>query len=73
MNVDDATVIIAPEKLMFRVNEACRALGIGRSSFYGEVSAGRLITIRAAGRTLVHRRDLEAYCEARRAESLTLH
>jgi hypothetical protein len=25
--------------------------------------------MRAAGRKLVHRQDLEAYCEARRAES----
>lgn len=59
-------------KLLFRVDEACAALGIGRTSFYQEAKAGKLTTMRAAGRKVVHQRDLEAYCEARRAESLAV-
>jgi len=58
-----------PQKLLFRVDEACVALGIGRTSFYQEERAGRLRTIRAAGRKLVYWRDLESYCEDRRAEA----
>jgi excisionase family DNA binding protein len=65
-----STIMPVTQKLLFRVNEACAALGIGRTSFYEEVNAGRLILMRAAGRKLVHRKDLEAYCEARRAESV---
>lgn len=71
MTIDDAKPMITREKLLFKVNEACHALGIGRSSFYEEQKAGRLIITRAAGRTLVHRRDLNDYAEARRAESIS--
>jgi|GEM_PF-1877168 len=69
---EDNSAISLPSKLLFRVNEACAALGIGRTSFYEEEKSGRLITMRAAGRKLVHWQDLQAYCEARRAEALAV-
>lgn len=59
----------APAKLLFRIDEACAALGIGRTKLYEEQNAGRLILTRVAGRTLVHWRDLHAYADARRAEA----
>jgi hypothetical protein len=69
------TFTAKPPKFLYRVNEACSALGIGRTSFYEEVRAKRLILTAAAGRKLVHWTDLENYAEARRAESVsaTMH
>jgi excisionase family DNA binding protein len=46
-------------KLAYRVDEACHALGIGRTSFYELVKSGELKVIRIAGRTLVPRSELE--------------
>lgn len=49
---------------MISINEACQQLGIGRSTFYREVAAGRL-TIRKAGcRSLIRQSDLDAWMEA---------
>jgi predicted DNA-binding transcriptional regulator AlpA len=56
-------------KLLLSINETCRVLSLGRTSIYREISCGRLIAPKAAGRTLVHLIDLQAYAEARRAES----
>jgi hypothetical protein len=60
----------APINLLFRIGEVCEALGIGRTKPYEEHAAGRLLTVRAAGRTLVHWVDLAAYADARRAEAV---
>lgn len=46
-------------KLAYRVNEACAALGIGRTSLYELVKTGELKVIKIAGRTLVPRTELE--------------
>ena len=46
-------------KLAYRVDEACDALGIGRTSLYGLVKSGELKLIRIAGRSLVPRSELE--------------
>jgi hypothetical protein len=70
MEVESQTNSSGPAKLLYRVDEACEALGIGRTSFYEEEKAERLTTMWAAGRKVVHWKDLEAYCEARRAEAL---
>ena len=65
LNIDGA----APAKLLFRVNEACSVLGLGRTSLYKEIAAGRLRVVRAAGRTLLARRDLDEYVETLRADA----
>lgn len=46
-------------KLAFRVDEACHALGIGRTSLYELVKTGELKLIKIAGRTLVPRSEIE--------------
>ncbi len=43
----------------YRINDACRLLGICRTSAYGMVHRGELKLIRIAGRTLVPRSELE--------------
>ena len=46
-------------KMAYRVDEACDALGIGRTSLYELAKSGQLKIIRIAGRTLVPRSELE--------------
>lgn len=48
-----------PEKLVYRVREACVALGLGKTSFYKLVRDGQLRLIKIAGRSLVERSELE--------------
>lgn len=61
--------IAQPPKLLFRVDEACEALGIGKTSLYEEVRAKRLTLTAAAGRKVIHWEDLKAYADARRSEA----
>ena len=51
--------LAASGKLAYRVDEACHALGIGRTSLYELVKSGELKLIKVAGRTLVPRSELE--------------
>lgn len=51
--------LAAAGKLAYRVDEACHALGIGRTSLYELVKTGELKLIKVAGRTLVPRSELE--------------
>lgn len=48
-----------PEKLTYRVADACAALGISRTSLYALAKSGELKLIKIAGRTLVPRCELE--------------
>ena len=57
---------MSPQKLAFTVAEFCAATGIGRTSVYEEIAAGRLKTILAAGRRLITRADAERWLEAHR-------
>jgi hypothetical protein len=41
------------ERLAFRVADACRAIGIGRTSLYRLASERKLRLVKIAGRTLV--------------------
>ena len=50
---------LVASKLAYRVDEACDALGIGRTSLYELAKNGELKFIRIAGRTLVPRSELE--------------
>ena len=52
-------ILPAVGKLAYRVDEACHALGIGRTSLYEMVKSGELKLIKVAGRTLVPRSELE--------------
>lgn len=45
-------------RINWRVNDFCRAHGIGRSTFYGEVKAGALKVFKLGSSTLVA--DVEA-------------
>jgi len=60
----DADHSIFTQKAAFTVNEFCVRFGICRSLFYAEVRAGRLKTRKAGRRTLVLRRDADAWAEA---------
>lgn len=55
----NATNLSAPPKFAYRVDEACHALGIGRTSLYELVKSGELKLIKIAGRTLVPHSELE--------------
>jgi excisionase family DNA binding protein len=48
-------------KLAYSINEACAATGIGRTSLYELIAKGQLKALKAAGRRLILRTDLEAY------------
>lgn len=37
-------------------------LGVGRSSIYREIAAGRLRTCKLGSRTLIHKTDFDDYC-----------
>ena len=54
-------------KLAFRINEACRALGIGRTSVYDMAKKGQIKLIKIAGRTLVPRSEIERLTTVDRA------
>jgi excisionase family DNA binding protein len=49
----------ATGKLAFRIDEACHALGIGRTSLYELAKTGEIKLIKIAGRTLVPRSEIE--------------
>lgn len=59
--MDAQTLPPANYKLAYRIDEAVRASGLGRTTLYAEIKAGRLKAVKAAGRRLIMREDLEAY------------
>ncbi len=54
------------EKLAYTVREACAATGLGRSTLYEEVRAGRLIARKRGSKTVILEADLAAYLAALR-------
>ena len=52
------------EPLAYRVEDACRVIGIGRTSLYALIGAGTLTPIRVAGRTLIPADQLRALINA---------
>ncbi len=50
-------------KLSFNVNEACRAIGVGRTKVYDLINRGELETFRLDGRTLIRADDLAAFID----------
>ena len=45
--------------LSYRVNDFCKAVGIGRTSVYALIKDGRLRAVRIAGRTLIPASEAE--------------
>ena len=56
-------------RLAHPIPEACDLLSLGRTKFYEEVKAGRLLIMKAGGKTLVPHSALEEYIEQRIAEA----
>ena len=55
------------EQLLYSVDEAAKALGLGRSKFYGLVSSGEIETVRIGRRRLVRAESVRALANAGRA------
>lgn len=53
--------------LAHRIPDACQRIGLGRSSLYELIKAGRLQTVRIAGRTLVPEAELQRLIAEARA------
>ena len=59
---DDQKIDIPVEaKLGFPILEAAAVAGVGRSTIYEEIKAGRLIARKARGRTIILPEDLRAW------------
>lgn len=50
-------------KLLVGIAEAARMMGLGRSSLYNEIGAGRLKVRKAGKRSLIAVADIEAWCQ----------
>ncbi|WP_299809723.1 helix-turn-helix domain-containing protein [uncultured Roseibium sp.] len=49
------------EKLAFQIVEAAKIVGVSRSKLYDEIQQGRLKTRKVGQRTLILKRDLQAW------------
>lgn len=58
------------DKLAYRIDEACQALGIGRTSLYNLVKVGQLELIRISGRSLVPAYELYRLTQSSPTKSL---
>ena len=52
-----------PDKIAYRIDEAVRATGLSRSSLYVLIASGALPALKAGGRRLILRSDLQTYFE----------
>jgi excisionase family DNA binding protein len=55
-------------KLAYTVLEAAQVSGLGKTTIWEEISAGRLKKTRVRGRTLIREETLRAYLAQREAE-----
>lgn len=55
------------EKLAFTINQVCATTGVGRTSVYEDIRAGKLKSVMVAGRRLVRRTDLENWLKGEAA------
>ena len=60
---------IASSRVLFSVREGGNIIGRSRSFIYDEIRAGRLATLKHAGRRRVHRIDLDRYVDQVRAQA----
>lgn len=49
----------APAPLAHRIPDACRRLGVGRSSLYELIKSGEIRSIKIGSRTLIPEEDLQ--------------
>ena len=47
------------DRLVYRVPEVCKMLGIGRSTFYRWAESGEMAVLKVGGMTFVNRDELE--------------
>ncbi len=52
---------LSSRQLAYSVASAIRITGLGRTSLYREISAGRLIAHKVGRRTLIHAEDLDRW------------
>lgn len=52
----------ASDKVFLSLSDVKDQLGIGHSTIYREIAAGRLRTCKLGCRTLIHRPDFDDYC-----------
>ncbi len=52
---------IIMKQLMLSVDEAAKALSIGKTKLYSELSAGRIVGVKLGKRTLITRESIENY------------
>lgn len=71
MSKRSAPPVPAVPPLLYRVDAAARALGVGRSTLYAEIAAGRLRACHIGRRTLIHAADLEAFAQRVRLGELS--
>lgn len=50
-------------KISYTIKEASAACGISRTTLYGLINAGELVTVKIGARTLIRRVDLESLIE----------
>jgi excisionase family DNA binding protein len=56
-----------PRKLAYRIDEAVRATGLGRSFLYERIADGTLKSFKIGGRRLIAHSDLESFLAEARA------
>jgi excisionase family DNA binding protein len=69
MKMDVVNEMSTGRKAAYTVKEFCRMFSIGRSTFYNEVSAGRLSTRKIGSRTLILADDVASWADALRSGS----
>jgi excisionase family DNA binding protein len=50
--------------ILHTINDACEALGIGRTALYEAINAGELVARKRGSRTLIHDNDLNQFAES---------
>lgn len=48
-------------KIAYTINEACKALGVGRTTIYAEIAGGRITARKVHKRTLILAEELQRY------------
>jgi excisionase family DNA binding protein len=54
-------------KLSYRIDEAVKASGIGRTLLYEKIASKELKSFKVGGRRLIHHDDLVAFLDSQRA------
>jgi len=57
------------ERLLYRVEEACIATGLGRTKLYDEISKGRLGVVRFGKSVRIPADELRAYVDRAKADA----